>query len=208
MALPDSLTVIVLAAGLSQHTRGRNKLLFPFGEGTVLRSTVTAASLAGSRILVVTGYESEAIRRSLVGLDVELVQNNAFRDGMSTSIVAGVEYEPNADAYAIWPGDMPLIKPDTLHRLSSHAVEGTIVVPTYRTRRGHPVVFSKSFRGELLRLTGDVGARILLERHPDATRQIPVADPGILIDIDTRETLESLVDGSSHLPTTRDPISE
>ena len=64
-----------------------------------------------------------------------------------------------------------------------------ICVPTWRGRRGHPVGFGKAYFDALRGLSGDRGARALLEVHADAVVAVPVEDAGILQDVDTREDL-------------------
>ena len=116
---------------------------------------------------------------------------------MASSIVAAVTHEPDAEFYAIWPGDMPAIRTETALHAISVARPGRIVVPTFDGRRGHPVVFSREFRDDLLLLRGDSGARLILERYPEAVDMIAVSDPGILFDVDTTDDLRNMTPPSS-----------
>ena len=126
-----------------------------------------------------------------------MIQNDQYLGGMSASIVAAVEQEPDAAFYAMWPGDMPALRTDTALRVIAAARPGRIVLPTVDQQRGHPVVFSRTFRNDLLLLRGDTGARSILERYPEAVDEIPVSDPGILLDIDTKDDLQDIASSSS-----------
>jgi molybdenum cofactor cytidylyltransferase len=76
---------------------------------------------------------------------------------------------------------------DQLLDRSRHADPPVIVVTTFQGRRGHPVVFDRAFRSELMALTGDVGARPVLEAHPEVVLGVEVGDGRLMEDIDTWE---------------------
>ena len=61
------------------------------------------------------------------------------------------------------------------------------MLPVHDGRRGHPVIFASGYRKELLALSGDRGARSVVERHPGCVVEVPVSAPGILTDVDTPE---------------------
>jgi len=90
-------------------------------------------------------------------------------------------------------GDQPFLKAATINVLvrafaRAFAVrDRPIIVPSFRGKRGHPVIFHRTFAKELLRLKGDVGARSILERHPGDVGSVRVRSEGVLKDIDTRE---------------------
>ena len=66
-----------------------------------------------------------------------------------------------------------------------------MVVPTIDGKRGNPVVWSRRFFPELMALDGDVGARHLIGRYPEAVAEVPLTDTAALIDVDTPEALRS-----------------
>jgi len=185
VAIRGRLAIIVPAAGRSQRAGSHNKLALPFGETTVLGSVLSKSVALGGRTIVVTGFQADVLQALVEGTGADLAYNPHFDEGMASAIVAGVSYDPLAGAYLIWPGDMPEISLETARILVSNGRHGRIAVPTHENRRGHPVLFSGTFRDDLLRLTGDAGARAILRRHPEAVDEIPVSDPGIFVDIDT-----------------------
>ncbi|NNE36056.1 MAG: nucleotidyltransferase family protein [Rhodothermales bacterium] len=193
MTTPERITTIVLAAGKSSRTGRSNKLFFPLGRATVLEAVVSKALLAGNETIVVTGHQSERVEALLSAYDVRIVYNTQFDSGMASSIVCGVRDSEDTDGFLIWPGDMPLVRSETVEKIRSRATAGRIALPSFEGRRGHPVLFSKAFRNKLLSLSGDVGARTILSDNPGAVDEIPVSDAGILVDVDTREAHAELV---------------
>lgn len=200
MALLGRLTIIVPAAGSSRRAGTTNKLLLPLHDRTVVSTVVSRAVASGFRTIAVVGYDAERISEALDGLSAEIVHNPRHEHGMSTSIVSAVDHDSAADFYMIWPADMPMISSETVQLLARSAARGRICVPTLDGRRGHPVLFSGTFRDDLCSLTGDTGARSILEDNPQAVDEIPVTDPGILVDIDGPDVLERIVrgEGSGH----------
>lgn len=186
---------LLLAAGQSRRMGGGSKLLLPIAGKTLVRraaETLLAAELAP--VLVVVGQDPEAVRRELAGLPLGFVENPRYADGMASSIVAGVSALGDAPrAVAIALGDMPRTSPDTVRALlRAFAASGKgIAVPVHGSRRGHPVVFDlREYRHALLALDGDAGARSVLATHSEDVLEVPVDDPGVLIDVDTPEDYE------------------
>lgn len=118
---------------------------------------------------------------------LRIVQSASTRLGLAHSIAAGADRiarASQADALAIFLADMPFMRSDTLDVLLAACDAEHICVPSHGGQPGHPVVFGRSFWPELCQLTGDSGARTVLQRHAHAVRRIAVDDPGILLDID------------------------
>ena len=194
---PSGVTCLVLAAGSSTRMGGPNKLLERVDDVPMV-ATVVRVALASSadEVLVVTGEDRERVEACLSGLPVRLLWNPDHLQGLSTSLRAGVSALPNgARAVAVCLGDMPLVRPghiDTLIRAFLTDSEGSIFVPTWRGKRGNPVLWTVDLLPEIGTLTGDVGAKVLMSRHPTKVREIPVDEPGVLTDVDTPEALREL----------------
>lgn len=133
-----------------------------------------------------------ALARLLEAEGCEVLASDRCARGMGASLSAAVEASASADGWVVALGDMPAVSPATVRAVAAALAEGAVVAAAFDAagRRGHPVGFAASLRGELLRLEGDVGARALLERHE--VRRVVVADPGIFIDIDTPGDLAGL----------------
>lgn len=174
-----------------------NKLLLPFRGVPIIRHVVdTVQSAPVEDIVVVTGHEAERVRGTLAGADVRLVHNPDYASGMASSLRRGVEAAASdTSGFMIVLGDLPLLRPSTLVDLTRHFANGppeAILIPTHESQRGHPVIFAVTYREELLQLEGDVGARSVIEAHPEQITEVAVDDPGILRDIDTEEAYRAL----------------
>lgn len=113
---------------------------------------------------------------------------------MADSLAVGVRFAnnlyPEASGYIIALADMPFVQPKTIIAIAEKLLEGAaIVAPLYQGRRGNPVGFAAKFTDELMRLSGDQGARALFDRYQTEVEYIETDDAGILMDIDTPEDL-------------------
>ena len=117
--------------------------------------------------------------------------------GQLGSIKHGIEAIVNhpVDAALIWPVDQPHVSVGTVERLVEEFRVGgsAIVIPTCEGRRGHPAVFGRDTFQELLAAPLDVGARAVVRARPERVREVPVADPAALHDIDTPQAYQDLV---------------
>jgi molybdenum cofactor cytidylyltransferase len=195
---PLKVAAIVLAAGRSTRMGpGRNKLTTPLDGKLIVRRTVEAALASTARpVIVVTGHDREQVEAALAGLDVGLVHNPDFADGLSTSLRTGLAaLPPVADAAVVLLGDMPLLPPELIDRLVAafEPKEGrAIVVPVREGRRGNPVLWGRSYFGVLMALKGDVGAKHVLAENAEVLAEIEAETDAIFIDIDTPEALRGL----------------
>lgn len=182
--------VIILAAGRSTRTGLHNKLLRRMdGEPVIRKVARQALASKASHVIVVTGHQAEEIERALQGLDVTCVHNPMFGQGFASSLKTGIEAVPaEAGAAIVALGDMPLGDATLIDRLiEAHATEagGGIVLPVVEGRHGNPVLWSRQFFSELMSLEGDVGARHLIARHPDAVIEVPFEAPAGALDAET-----------------------
>lgn len=181
------VTIIVLAAGRSTRFGNGNKLTAMLDGIPVIRRVADAAIASGvSEVVVVTN--DAAIRESLAGLGIRFVPFGG--DAMGSSIAAGVAASSDADAWLIWPGDMPLVRPATAARVAAAFNPDAPVVPTFGGRRGHPVLFPGRLRSRLTALSQDRGARSVLT-DAGSVIEVTVDDPDILFDIDSPSDLEA-----------------
>jgi molybdenum cofactor cytidylyltransferase len=191
------VAAIVLAAGRSSRMGALNKLLVGVNGKPMLRHVLDAVLAAGiAPAIVVTGHEHERIAAALQGLSVTLVHNADYARGLSTSLKTGLAAVPDsADAALICLGDMPCVTAGDIRKLIGAFVphdSRTIVVPTRKGKRGNPVLWARQFFAEMQGVTGDVGARHLIDAHPESVAEIEMAGDGVLTDIDTPEALVRL----------------
>lgn len=188
---------ILLAAGRSQRM-GQPKLLLPWhGVPLVRHAAQTALASDLDELLVVVGHRAEDVKAAVMDLPVRIVHNDAFWEGQSTSIRAGIlALRQEAEAVVVLLADHPLLQPATVDALLANyaAAAAPIVVPRYAGRRGNPVLLARSLFPALLALRGDQGARPLLQNYAEQITWLDVADEGILLDVDTPEMFQSLIE--------------
>jgi len=192
------ISAILLAAGESKRM-GVNKLALPWGRKTVLEHCVDV--LLRSKIMevvVVLSDRTKALGDRLREPKVKLVMNPNYHRGISTSIRRGVQaVDRKNDGILIALGDQPLLRTKTINALVHALVQekGKIIVPIFRGRRGHPVLFSPTFAKELLHLKGDVGARSLLQKHLKSVFEVRTKSEGVVTDMDTWEDYRKRLQG-------------
>ncbi|MBN9599998.1 MAG: molybdopterin-binding/glycosyltransferase family 2 protein [Afipia sp.] len=201
----NNIAAVILAAGRSTRMGGRNKLLAEVGGRKLVR--IVAEQVLASRassVVVVTGHQREEVEQALAGLNVRFVHNPAFAEGQGGSVRAGIDAVPDtADGAVICLGDMPLVDAAMIDRMIEAFSPGAgslIVVPVSNGRRGNPVVWSRRYFGDLVKLDGDFGARHLIVQHADAVTEVEVGGPAAFLDIDTPDALAEIRRDLEHEP--------
>lgn len=175
---------VLLAAGLSTRFGG-NKLLAEIdGEAMITRS---AAALAPcDRVAAVVRGDDAELKEALQDAGVVLVPNLEPERGIGYSIACAVRATRDSAGWCILPADMPYVTAAITARVVRALRDGSLLVaPCYRGRRGHPVGFAALYYPELAALDGDVGARVVLEKHVNELKTITSDDTGVIRDIDT-----------------------
>jgi molybdenum cofactor cytidylyltransferase len=192
-----NIAAVVLGAGRSSRMGGPNKLLAEIAGRPLVRIVVEEAVASRARpVIVVTGHQRERVEAVLAGLPVIFVHNPHFADGLGTSLRAGIAALPaEADGVIVCLGDMPQVDAALIDRLIAafDPDKGALaVVPTIEGKRGNPVVWSRRFFPDLMAVEGDVGARYLIGRYPEAVAEVPLTGTAALTDVDTPEALRAV----------------
>lgn len=184
---------VLLAAGSSSRFEHGNKLLAEVDGEPIVRHA--ARSLLGSSladVVVIVGYQAEAVRAALEGLDLSFRVNEDYADGQSTSVARGVAVarERGWDAVVFGLGDMPWVEPATVDALLSAYADdvGPVLAPAYEGRRGNPTLFDARYFDALAAVSGDKGGREILEAEGQF---LSVDDRGVLRDVDRTEDLDA-----------------
>jgi molybdenum cofactor cytidylyltransferase len=188
---------IVLAAGASSRL-GQPKQLVEFqGETLLMRATRLAQEAGADPVFVVLGANRELIAAAMLSGHAVAIVNDAWRDGISTSIRTGLRAVEQASAVAdgvlLLACDQPFLTAELLRALldAFTAQSGLVITASsYKGTIGTPAVFPRKVFPQLLDLRGDSGARTLLKDAPCAI--VEVAFPGGEIDIDFPEDLKKL----------------
>lgn len=212
MSTSGSFAAIILAAGSSSRMgAGRHKLLLPLGNRPVLAHVVTATLASRARpIVIVLGHQAEQVRRHIATFTVSpaviSVENPHYLQGMSTSLRAGLQtliqnenthgqIFHSLDGVIILLGDQPLMTPHIIDALITckQTTGKRIIAPLYNGKRGNPVLFDVSLFPELLEISGDEGARSVIERHKQEVATIELSDAMASYDVDTWEAYQAVV---------------
>lgn len=181
---------ILLAAGAGSRFGG-GKLLHPLEDGA-------AIAAHAARHLLAAGLEVTAVVRPGDFPVAELLEQEGCMvtfcaeaaQGMGVSLAHGVGATRDAGGWVVALADMPRIQPETIARVVQALGAGAeIAAPAYQGDRGHPVGFGKRFLHDLQGLSGDSGARPVVQRNQALVRLIDCDDPGVLLDIDRRSDL-------------------
>jgi molybdenum cofactor cytidylyltransferase len=184
--------IVVLAAGSGTRFLGPgHKLEGRIGESSVLGLTLRHALATGARVVLVV---SRRVREGLHGTLPECAQVVVDTDarpgwGMGDSIAAGVAASGDADGWLVLPGDMPFVLPDSIARVAAALAGHDVAYASHEGRRGHPVGFRAALKDRLLALTGDMGARAVVQGADSIA--VDVDNAGVLVDIDTVADLDA-----------------
>jgi molybdenum cofactor cytidylyltransferase len=178
---------LVLAAGFSRRFGGDKRCARLSSGQSLLGASLALPCTQLEEVWVVLRPEDDSTELG-VPAQVQVVHSNCAELGMGHSLASGVQAVSQlakANSLAIFLGDMPWISAASLGHLLAQASSGHIVVPTFQGLPGHPVIFGRRFWPALQGLSGDTGAKSVIQANAHAVHRLPLNDPGILRDIDT-----------------------
>jgi putative nucleotidyltransferase with HDIG domain len=168
---------------------GEFKPLLPLGDVTVLERDVALFRNAGiDDVRIVIGHRAAELLPLVQRLDALPVVNELYRDGMFSSVRAGVNsLGDDIDAFFLLPVDIPLVRPTTIRLLAESFAEGTgsVFYPVYYGKRGHPPLIPIRWREEIVNWRGDEGMKSFLSRLEADAVDVATRDENILLDMDT-----------------------
>lgn len=169
----------------------------------VRRVAEMTCSAGLDQVVVVAGAQAQAIGEALSGLPLELVINEAWAEGMSTSVRAGLTaLRPEIEAVMIVLADQPTLTDQLLRDLAARyaATGAPVVVPYFEGQRGNPVLFDRSLFPRLMAVKGDRGGRAVLQEYDGWLERVDVTSAAILEDVDTQEDYDKFADRLGHDP--------
>lgn len=187
---------VIVAAGMSTRMK-QFKQLMKVGDLTFADRVVLNFRRAGVRdIVMVTGYQAALLEKSLCGKGVVFLRNEAYETSqMFDSAKLGLGYMMGrCDRVFFCPVDVPFFMDETLKLEMTR--EEKLVYPICHNRIGHPILFDASLIPDILAYEGGRGLKGALDSltNTQTTCYLPVSDEGAVMDADTREDLQYLVD--------------
>ena len=189
------ISSILLAAGQSKRMNGENKLTKKIKDIPLIKYSVKnilASSI--NELIIVLGYQKEIIEKLIdKNKKIKFVFNKDFESGMATSIKAGLNHlSKKTEAFFICLGDMPMVSHDIYDQLIKSKNNKEVIVPTYKGQQGNPVLFNKSMKEKVIDISGDIGAKKILELNKDKILNSEIDDQSITKGFDTQDNFNSL----------------
>lgn len=191
MNVQQPIVAILLAAGAGVRFGG-GKLIHPLQDGVAIAAHA-ARNLreAGLEVVAVVRPGDFPLSDMLEQEGCHVTHCADAARGMGHTLAHGIAAAREAPGWIVALADMPKVQGATIQKVAGALADGALVAaPVYRGERGHPVGFAARLRGELLALSGDTGARAVLERHREHILLVDCDDPGILLDVDARTDLD------------------
>lgn len=194
------IVAIVLSAGESSRM-GRPKALLTIDGETFIERIVGALKESGiERIVVVLGFNADEMRRRIEHLPVEILVNQDYHRGQLSSLQTALrclDGDKDCQAVLVHLVDHPYVNGAVVRQMMARYEESKncIVIPKYRGKRGHPVLFDRSLFPELLAAPVDQGAKAVVNAHRTETLDLETDDVGVTLDIDTPELYRQHVKG-------------
>ncbi len=207
-----NIVAIVLAAGQSRRMGEANKLVMKIDDhqSTVIRTVVRILLQSNvNHIYVATGHDRDMICAQLSDLPVTLVHNPEYSRGLSTSLRTVLAALPESiDGVLVCLGDMPFVKSSHINVLTDAfdpVSENSICVPTYKGKRGNPVLWDRKYIQEMMEVRGDTGAKHMIGDYEDFVIEVEMDSPGVLIDLDTPQAFASYVNSPAKQSASNNP---
>jgi molybdenum cofactor cytidylyltransferase len=185
---PVRLGAIVLAAGGSSRMGSSKQLLQLRGISLVARATDAALDSGARPVVVVVGADAEKVRAAVAGRPILAPLNPDWATGLASSIRVGISAllaaDGTLDAVVVAPCDQPGLSAEVIGQLTdTHRSTGRIAAARYGGRNGAPAVFGRGHFATLSALSGDEGARRLLNADLRAVATVDL--PALGADLDT-----------------------
>lgn len=178
-----TIGVLLLAAGRSKRF-GTNKLLTRINDRPMLLETYAKYRQCFARICVIVNPDDLRVQQLLSEFYINYLECPHADQGMGTSLAFGIKQNPDWQGWVIALADMPYIQTHTLNKLNVLLHTHEIVAPVLKKQRGNPVGFSNHYYAELAQLSGEQGAKSVLQKNVQKVHLFNVDDQGIMLDID------------------------
>ena len=194
------VSAISLAAGESTRMGPDNKLLLPFrGQPLISHIVQTILLSEADEVIVVLAHQADRVREALAAFDVAFAHNPRYREGMTTSIQAGVQATSEQTAgFMICLSDLPMIEPADLNQLIRAFREATrqhpkpIIRPVHQGKPGNPVTFSVPYKPAILAHQNLKGCQEILKQNRAHVIEIEMPTDHVLRDVDTPDAYRAL----------------
>jgi len=184
------ISAILLAAGESKRMGGENKLKKKIDNEPLIKHSIQ--NILNSNIdelIVVVGYQEEIIKKLIIkNKKIKIISNKNFKNGMASSIKEGLKHlSKKAEYFFICLGDMPNINKKIYNNLIKSKNKNQIIIPSYKGKRGNPVLFNKSMKKIITNIKGDSGAKKIITMYKEKIIIFETNDQSIVQDFNTQQ---------------------
>ena len=187
------VSAILLAAGQSKRMNGENKLTKEIqGIPLIKHSVKNILASSIDELIIVLGHQKETIEKLINKNEkIKFVFNKDFESGIASSIKTGLNIlSEKTEAFFICLGDMPMVNPNIYNQLIKSINKKEIIVPTYKGQQGNPVLFAKSMKEKIFNISGDIGAKKILELNKDKILNLEINDQCVTKDFNTQDSFD------------------
>ncbi|GAU77646.1 DVU_1551 family NTP transferase [Fusibacter sp. 3D3] len=192
----EKITALILAAGQSSRMGALKPKLEIENKAAILWVVEAFRKSGIEDIRVVVGYHSKEVRQVLSEKNIKIIENKAPERGMFSSVKVGIEsLESDVEGILLIPADIPMIRSQTIEKiLEAHtAYPDKIIFPSFLGQRGHPPFINRDCFKTILEADENANLRQVLELFKTRWLDLPCADNGILMDMDTYADYEHMV---------------
>lgn len=184
---------LILAAGMSSRM-GQFKPMLSIGSISMAQRVIATFQQAGvQKIVMITGYNAEALEHHLSGSGILFLRNEQYETTqMFDSVKIGLGYLQNkCDRVLLTPVDVPLFTAKTVQALLQ--TQAPLACPMCQGQQGHPIMIASYLLSEIMNDCGEQGLKGAIDRCHAELAKVPVDDPGTIHDADTPEDFTSLI---------------
>ena len=185
---------VITSAGLSSRMHEFKPLMTLGGDTVISKIINTLKDVGVDKIVVVVGYKADILATYLEKYGVSIcINDNYATSDMYKSITLGLkQIDLSYDKILIMPGDVPLVRANTIKEMLSIDKKVDIIRPIYEDNLGHPIVVDKNAVDKIINYNGERGLRGAIEEADLSIYDYDVKDEGIVLDADTKEDFKLL----------------
>jgi len=187
------ISAILLAAGQSKRMNGENKLTKEIkGIPLIKHSVKNILASSVDELIIILGYQNEIIEKLIdKHKKIKFVFNRDFESGMASSIKIGLDnLSKKTESFFICLGDMPMVSHDIYDQLIKSKDKKKIIIPTYKGQQGNPVLFDRSMKEKIVEITGDAGAKKILDKNREKIFNFEINNEAILKNYNTLDSFD------------------
>lgn len=188
---------IIAASGIPPNMPDFDPTIMLGDTSVIKRIIITLQKADIEPIVVVTGYKAEIIEKHIARMGVVFLRNEDYMSSdMFHSVRKGLDYLKNeCERVFVMPVDVPMFSLESLNLLMER--DAAVVCPVFDGKKGHPILLRNDLFEDLLHYQGDDGLRGAVNSNGQDVEFIDVADEGILLELDSQEDFDRLLEEAS-----------